>query len=146
MAFPFVAIGPSLTFLGWLRERQQSRRKVRLTVHRANEVVGVDPVTRQPRLGRENYYITVTNVSHERDIVVTHVWLETKPPVHIHDPTLPVRLRYSVPWETAVAVDDVPSPSEEVPWLARCQLAPDDKIVKSRPRENVPPFGAVPRG
>jgi len=25
-------------------------------------------------------------------------------------------------------------------------LAPDDKVVKSRPRKNVPPFGRVPRG
>ena len=146
MPFPFFAIGPGLTLSRWIRDRHQSRRNVRLTVHRANEVVGVDPATRQPILGRENYYVTVTNASPERDIVVTHMWLDMKPPVHVHDPALPVRLRYSAPWETAVAVDEVPGPSEEVPWLARCQLAPDDQIVKSRPRENVPPFGTVPRG
>lgn len=139
-------IGPILTVLGWARAWHQARRKVRLTVHRAHELAGVDASTRQPILGRENYYVTVTNASPQRDVVVTHIWLDTTPPVHIHDPALPVRLRYSAPWETVVAVDEVPAPDEEVPWLARCQLAPDDKVVKSRPRENVPPFGAVPRG
>jgi hypothetical protein len=33
-----------------------------------------------------------------------------------------------------------------VPWLARVQPAPDDRVVESRPRENVPEFGSVPRG
>lgn len=43
MPFPFFAIGPSLTVLGWARDWHQSRRKVRLTVHRANEVSGYTP-------------------------------------------------------------------------------------------------------
>lgn len=145
MPFPFFAIGPSLTIAGWARERHQFRRKVRLTVHRANEVTGFD-AARQPILGRENFYVTITNASRDRDIVVTHVWLDTQPPVHVHDPALPVRLRYGAPSETVVPLDQVPGPAEVVPWLARCRLAPDDKTVKSRPRENAPPFGAVPRG
>jgi hypothetical protein len=90
MPFPIFAIGPSLTIAGWIRERHQSRRKVRLTVHCANEVVGVDPATRQPILGRENYYITITNASRDRDIVVTHVWLDTTPRVGVVDVALPV--------------------------------------------------------
>ena len=88
----------------------------------------------------------MTNASPKRDIVVTHLWLDTTPRVQVLDAALPVRLRYSAPWETAVALGEVPAPSDEVPWLARCQLAPDDKIVRSRPRKNVPPFGTVPRG
>lgn len=146
MPFPFFAIGPTLTVAGWLRERHQSRRKVRLTVHRANEVTGFN-AARQPILGRENFYVTVTNASRDRDVVVTHIWLDTKPPVHIHDPALPVRLRYSAPWEAVVPVDEVPADAwEMVPWFARCRLSPDDKTIKSRPREDVPPFGTVPRG
>lgn len=81
---------------------------MRLTVHRANEVIGYN-ADRQPILGRENLYVTVTNASRDRDIVVTHMWLDTKPPVHIHDPALPVRLRYRAPWETVVPVDQVPT-------------------------------------
>lgn len=95
---------------------------------------------------RDEYFITITNASRDRDIVVTHVWIESDPPVHVHDPDLPVRLRYSAPWETSVLAEDVPAAPEEVPWLARCQLSPDDKVIKSRPPRNVPPFGTVPRG
>ena len=146
MPFPFVAIGPSVTVARWLRDWHQSRRKVRLTVHRANEVTGTDAAG-QPIPGRENFYVTVTNASHDRDIVVTHMWLDTKPPIHIHDPALPVRLRHSAPWATTVPVDDVSADAREmVPWLARCRLSPDGKTVKSRPSDNVPPFGTVPRG
>jgi hypothetical protein len=91
--------------------------------------------------------VTITNASRDRDIVITHVWLDTKPPVHVLDPGLPVRLRYSAPWETVIPITDVPTDAlDMVPWLARARLSPDDKTVKSRPRENVPPFGTVPRG
>jgi hypothetical protein len=94
----------------------------------------------------DSYFVTITNASRDRDIVVTHVWIATDPPVHIRDPALPVRLRYSAPWETSVPVMRVPADPAKVPWLARCQLSPDDKVVKSTPRRNVPPYGAVPRG
>lgn len=94
----------------------------------------------------DSYFITVTNASRECDIVVTHIWLDTTPPLHVHDPALPVRLKYSAPWETSVPVDAVNAAPEQVPWLARCVLAPDDKIIKSRPRKNVPAFGTIPRG
>lgn len=132
MALPFFAIGPSLTVAKWTRWRHQSRREVRLTAHRANPVMGTNAAG-QPILGPENFYITVTNASHDREIVVTHMWIETTPPLHIHDPGLPVRLRYSAPWETIVPVDQVPGDPELVPWLARARLAPDDKTVKGRP-------------
>jgi hypothetical protein len=144
MPFPIFAIGPSVSIAGRLRDWHQSRRKVRLTVHRAFEVTGTNAAG-QPILGRENFYLTLTNASRDRDIVVTHMWLDTKPPVHVLD-AFPVRLRYSAPWETVVPVDQVPGDLEQVPWLARARLSPDDKTLRSRPRENVPDFGTVPRG
>ena len=147
MPFPDFLIGPGLWLLGWARERHQSRRRVKLTVHRAELL---DPIiilgSDEPRGSTDCYFITITNASRDRDIVVTHVWIETEPPVHVHDIALPVRLPYSAPWETSVPVDSVPASPEKAPWLARCQLSPDDKVIKSRPRRNVPPFGAVPRG
>jgi hypothetical protein len=94
----------------------------------------------------ENYYITVTNASRDRDIVVTHVWLETTPPVHAIDSELPLRLQHSARWETAIPVDTVPEGAALVEWLTRCLVSPDDKVVKSRPRKNVPPIGMVTRG
>ena len=53
--------------------------------------------------------------------------------------------RYSEPRETSVPVEKVPANPEQVPWLARCLLSPDDKVIKSRPRKDVPPAGTVPR-
>jgi hypothetical protein len=123
---------------------------VKLTVHRADlldpiyilSTSGPDP----PRGRTDSYFITITNASRDRDIVVTHVWIESEPPIHVHDPDLPVRLKHSAPWETSIPVSDVPADPERVRWLARCLLSPDDKVIKSRPRQNVPPFGNVPRG
>jgi hypothetical protein len=145
MPLPFFAIGPGLTVLKWLREAEQARRKVALTVHVAHEVTGYDGQG-QPIPGRENYYIGVGNRSRDRDIVVTHVWLDIEPSLHLHDPDLPKRLAYDARWETAVPTGSVSASPEQVSYLARCQIGPDDKIIKSRPRENVPPYGAVPRG
>ena len=71
--------------------------------------------------GEEAYYITVTNASAERDIVVTHVWVESDPPIHILDSGLPVRLKYDSPWETSVPVAFLPTGTAEVEYLARCQ-------------------------
>lgn len=146
MPFPTFILGPSFTLLGWVRDRHQSRRRVKLTVHRAHAVAMPVLGAEELEIGEENFYINITNASHDRDIVVTHVWLDTVPPLQVLDPALPVRLKYSAPWETAVPVADVPENTTDVEWLARCQVAPDDKIIKSRPRRNVPPFGAVPRG
>jgi hypothetical protein len=148
MASPTFLIGPALGVGRWARQLHQRRRKVKLTVHRA---VHVGPMasfgaTATIAFPDEHFFITVTNASHEREIVVTHVWLDTEPPIHVHDTALPVRLKHSAPWETSVPVAGVPGDLERVPWLARCLLSPDDKIVKSRPRKYVPPFGTVPRG
>jgi len=148
--FPFFAVGPTLTVTGWARERHQSRRKVKLTVHRAYKLLafgsigGGEPIT----AGEDFWFITVTNASSDRDIVVTHIWIEaeTDARVDVFDSALPVRLKYSAPWETSIPVAKVPGDPERIPWQARCLLSPDDKIVKSRPRKNVPPFGTVPRG
>jgi hypothetical protein len=145
---PTFLIGPLVSVLGWVRARHQSRRKVKLTVHRADLIGGMaarGDAVMEARV--DSFFITVTNASHDRDIVVTHIWLDTVPPLHVHDSALPVRLKYSAPWETSVPASEVPGRDlDKVPWLARCQLAPDDKVIKSRPRKNVPPFGTVPRG
>jgi hypothetical protein len=130
------------------RRWHQLRRRVKLTVHRADLLgPGVATASSSHQVRTDSFFITVTNASRERDIVVTHIWLETSPPVHVYDPALPVRLKHSAPWETSLHVSDVPAAEvERVPWLARCLLAPDDKVVKSQPRKNVPPFGTIPRG
>jgi hypothetical protein len=144
---PDFLIGPGIAIARWVRQAHQARRRVKLTVHRAvwenvYGLIGDEIISAE----RDEYFITITNASRDRDIVVTHVWIESDPPVPVLDPDLPVRLQYHAPWETSVLAEDVPAPPEEVPWLARCQLSPDDKVIKSRPRRNVPPVGTVPRG
>lgn len=146
MWFPTFLVGPTL---GLVRNVHQSRRRVRLTVHRGFAsgpmfAFGDDPPVQVPPT--ENLYITVTNASRDRDIVVTHVWLETVPPVHVIDADLSRRLRHSDVWETMVPVSKVPAGATDVEWLARCMISPDDKVIKSRPRRNVPPAGMMPRG
>src|SRR6187401_327834 len=122
MALPTFLIGPGLAVGRGLRNWHQWRRKVRLTVHvayKTDAIVGwasapsqtatEPPDTNVTEVGGERYYVNVTNASKQRDIVVTHVWFETDPRVDIPDEELPVRLPYSQPWETSVAVDKVPA-------------------------------------
>jgi hypothetical protein len=147
VAFPTFILGPALNTLTWARRLHQSRRRVKLTVHRAIlqgpiAMVGDTILDIQT----DSYFINITNASRDRDIVITHVWIDSDPAVQVHDPALPLRLQHSAPWSTSVAVEDVPADPDAVPWLARCLLSPDDKIIKSRPNRNVPPSGVVPRG
>jgi hypothetical protein len=118
-----------------IRKWHQRRRRVKLTVHRAVEehvfgLVGDEILSSES----DEYHIRITNASRDRDIVVTQVWIESDPPVPVEDTDLPVRLQYSDPWETSVPVEDVPAAPEEVFWLARCLLIPDDKVIAAAPR------------
>jgi hypothetical protein len=139
---PFGLIG------GLARDLAQRRRKVRLTVHRAfigGPFMGWGgPAVALP--DEEYLFVTVTNTSEDRDVVITDIWFATTPPVHVSDPGLPVRLGCSDRWETSASVKSVPDGTANVEFLARCRVSPDDKVVKSRPRQNMPPFGTVPRG
>ena len=153
MPIPTFLIGPGLKALGWARAVHQNRRKVRLTVHRAFPVDLVPgqtmpgTVVAQGRTaGPERYYIGITNASKQREITVTHIWFDTEPRCDVFDADLPVRLRYDARWETSIAVSAVPANPDDAAWLARCLLMPNDKVVKSRPRKNVPPIGVIPRG
>jgi hypothetical protein len=137
---PTFLIGPSLSLLGWARRWHKRRRKVKLTVHRGYETYALAAIATSAagpseiiEAGGERYYVTVTNASQSRSIVVTHVWFETEPRVDVLDPELPARLKYSDPWETSVPVDEVPADADDALWLARCLLSPDDKVVKSKP-------------
>jgi hypothetical protein len=66
-------------------------------VHRAYQVTPVASFGGETTMtvDSDNYYITATNASHDRDIVVTHIWFDTSPRVDAIDSDLPVRLAYS---------------------------------------------------
>jgi hypothetical protein len=112
----------------------QFRRQVELTVrHERKQVLATSSPTGTQRHYADVYVVTVVNKSPKRDVVVTRVWFETVPPVEIATASqLPIHLKPEVPWRKEVRA---PSPDEPdaVSHLARCQLSPDDKIIKSRP-------------
>jgi hypothetical protein len=63
-----------MTLLAHARALHQSRRRVKMTVHRAElqgpmMAVGDQMIT----ASTDSYFITITNASRDRDIVVTHV-------------------------------------------------------------------------
>ena len=94
----------------------------------------------------KHYFMKVMNLSRSREIEITHVWFETKPPVHILNPDrpLPARLRLDETFETWIPVSFV-STASNVERLGRVQLS-NGKIVKSRLDKHVPPVGAVAGG
>jgi len=89
----------------------------------------------------------VTNLSPKREIVVTHVWVEANPDVQILNSQrpLPARLKTDAPWETWVALDALPSGTENVEWRGRVRLS-TRKVLRSRLSPDVPPAGFVPNG
>jgi hypothetical protein len=69
VAFPDFIISPSLALARWARERHQSRRKVKLTVHRAKLQHGLAAVGDSVlTTTTDSYFITITNASRDRDI------------------------------------------------------------------------------
>ncbi len=111
------------------------RRQVKLTVEHKRSVVSRtwSEFTGTHTHMKNVYIVTVTNKSPNRDLVVKRVWFATTPEVEIPSPELPVRIEPEESWSRDVPADTIPGTPEEVQLLARCQLAPDDKIIKSRP-------------
>jgi hypothetical protein len=78
-------VGILLEITDRLRAFQQARRRLRVLVHRGYLQGGPVPF----------YFVKVTNLSSARDVVITHVWFEAVPPVHLllKERPLPKRLR-----------------------------------------------------
>ena len=121
--------------LGVVRWLHQRWRHVLVLTHRAYFHGSSDA----------QYFVKLTNVSPKREVEVTHIWLETKPPVHVLNPArpLPARLRMDETYETWIPVAEVPNPNAET--LVRVRLS-SGKVVKSRLNKKVPPHGYVAGG
>jgi hypothetical protein len=95
--------------LRWIADRllswHQQRRRVRFSTHVA-----------QWAEGGLCYFLNVTNLSHSRDVEITHVFLALEPPVNVVNDRrpLPERLRPDESWETWIAVGVVPAAPAEV--------------------------------
>lgn len=120
-------------------------RKLRVTAHRAY-------FTRtDPRVYA--YFINITNLSRDREVEITHVWLATEPDAYAVPPErpLPKRLRPDEAWSTWVEESRVPerlrgeTDRETVCRLGRVRLSTGD-VYRSEPETTVPGRGTVPGG
>jgi hypothetical protein len=112
------------------------RRRLRFTVHRAAFIP----------TGRQAFFLNATNLSKDREIELTHVWLASSPPISALQPErpLPKRLKPDETWETWIYADAVPIRLHEaVVNLARARLS-TGKQVRAKPNVDVPPVGVVP--
>ena len=114
--FPWAAIPAGTSLLRWARDRQQSRRKVSLTVHRAFPVTvqGGQPTPSGP----EHFYVNVTNRSHERSD--RHARLVRERPARPRPRPRPpeaARLRRSL--GDSRSGERHPASPEQALWLAR---------------------------
>lgn len=91
------------------------------------------------------YFLNIYNASPEREVTITHIWLDSSPRVQVLTKPLPVRVLPRHQWETFVEAAVVPGnlSDDDVFTLGRCQLA-DGTIIESVKREDVPPAGFVP--
>jgi hypothetical protein len=119
-----------------LRAFQQARQRLRVLVHRGYLQGGPVPF----------YFVKVTNLSSARDVVITHVWFEAAPPVHLllKERPLPKRLRPNETWEAWIPAADL-AHAQDVERLGRVLMtAKRNWVVKSRPNTETPPAGFVP--
>ena len=118
-----------------LRAFQQARQRLRVLVHRGFLQGGPVPF----------YFVKVTNLSSARDVVITHVWFEAAPPVHLllKERPLPKRLRPDETWEAWMPAADL-AHDPDVERSGRVLMtAKRNRVVKSRPNTDVPSAGFV---
>ena len=99
--------------------------------------------------GPECVFITVTNLSMNREVEITHAWFETpsgQVPAINAKRHLPVRLKPQQVWETWVPVGSfLSTPPENVESMSRVRLS-DGRTVKGKYDPSIPHSGFVPGG
>jgi hypothetical protein len=113
-------------------------RRVRVLVHSAWHV----------SLGEPCFFVNVTNLSSNRDVEITHVWVESAPniPVLNGDRPLPRRLKPDESWETWLSFAQVPSALLlRADTCFRVRLS-TGRLVHSKANTEVPPIGEIPGG
>ncbi len=125
-----------------LLDRRQKRIDVQLRVHRALlTILNGKPLT-QPI---DAYFLNVWNASPERQVQITHVYVETPTgQLGVLTKPLPVTVAAQHEWETWLPIDEVPQ-GVDVMHASRARLS-NGTIIESVPRDSVPTSGAVPNG
>jgi hypothetical protein len=94
-------------------------------------------------------FINVTNLCHDTDVELTHVWVETTPQVFAHnrDRPLPKRLRPHESWETWVPVHRLnPGLTEAALYRAARVRVSTGEVIASVRNDTVPAEGSIPGG
>ncbi len=125
--------------LGDDRQRTANAPHIRLTVHFASFFGSSMPCC----------FINATNICHDMDVEITHVWIEAVPKIHVlqQNRPLPKRLKPRESWETWLPLGEIPSDyiSEELHQLARVRLSTGD-VISSVKHVATPEVGSVPGG
>src|SRR5438128_1092301 len=87
--------------LDWIAPELLIRRRLRFTVHTAAFLPSARPA----------FFLNATNLSRDREIELTHVWLASSPAIAALQPErpLPKRLKPDETWETWIYADEVPT-------------------------------------
>jgi len=99
-----IVSGVVISFLGnFLFDWAKHRRRVKLLVHRGY----FKSSKKNPP--EEFFFITVTNLSKNIDVVVTHIWFaDCEPNISVLAKPLPMRLRYNDEFTTWIPVNEIP--------------------------------------
>jgi len=128
------AVGLKLT--DWLAGAFRGLRRVKALAHR-----GALVATNQPCI-----FVNVTNLSRDRSVEITHVWLDTQPQIQILNPErpLPRRLAPDETWETWLPLEVVPKNQRgEVLERGRVRLS-NGRTIPTRENKAIPHVGQVP--
>lgn len=125
-----------MSWFTFLLSQLGDRRHLRFLMHRASFV----------STGREAYFFNLTNLSRHREVEVTHVWLDSAPPVSGSRPDrmLPKRLLPDETWETWIYLSDVPQEARLRPSEIAFARLSSGTVLKAKWNDAVPPVGEVP--
>ena len=90
----------------------------------------------------------MTNLSFQRDVIVTHVWIENIDQIPILNPSrpLPKRLKPEGVWETWIEIEKLPiSIREDTYEQARIKLS-NGRIINPKRNKKFPNAGYVHNG
>lgn len=124
------------TVLQWIFQIIGLTQRLRVLCHRAFLLPN----------GPECYFVNVTNVSLQRDVEITHVWMDCNDTVPVFNPLrpLPRRIKPDESWETWIEVNNLPQSVRDNAFnLARVRLS-NGRTFKSKENKNVPSAGYVP--
>jgi len=126
------------SILGLIWKGFDAKRRVRFTAHRAFFVSSQV----------ECLFLNITNLSSNKEIEITHVWIDNNPQIAVKnkDRPLPKRLKPDESWETWIRISKIPEQILDDPFeKARLRIS-TGRIIKSNENKNVPKSGSVPGG